>query len=94
MLGAMTKSAFIERIILVVFIIALVILTAKFLQLDNSGFGLGQINVFVPWGMIAIFISLYLFREYNRVKPSRFLRDCSMVDRRLLKKLTLISFLA
>jgi hypothetical protein len=67
----MTKSAFIERIILIVFNIALVILTAKFLRLDNSGSGLGQINLFVPWGMIAIFISLYLFKEFNRVKKAK-----------------------
>jgi hypothetical protein len=67
----MAKSDFVERIILGIFIIALIILTAKFLRLDNSGLGLGQINLAVPWGMIAIFISLYLFREYNRVKKAK-----------------------
>ena len=28
-------------------------------------------NLYVPWGFIAIFISLYIFREYNRVKKAR-----------------------
>jgi hypothetical protein len=67
----MTKSGFIERIIVIVFITALIILTAKFVRLDNTGLGLGRINLIVPWGLIAIFISLYLFREYNRVRKAK-----------------------
>jgi hypothetical protein len=67
----MTKSAFIERIIVIVFITALIILTAKFVRLDNTGLGLGRINFIVPWGLIAIFISLYLFREHNRVRKAK-----------------------
>jgi len=30
-----------------------------------------QVNIYVPWGFIAIFISLYIFREYNRVKKAK-----------------------
>lgn len=28
-------------------------------------------TVYVPWGFIAIFISLYLFYEYNRVQKAK-----------------------
>ncbi|HLX65420.1 MAG TPA: hypothetical protein VKR41_00445 [Puia sp.] len=67
----MSKSASIERIIVVVFFAALIILTAKLLRINHSRFGLGQIILFVPWGMVAIFISFYIFREYNRVKKAK-----------------------
>jgi hypothetical protein len=67
----MTRSDFILRIILVVFITPLIILTAKYVRLSNSGLGPGRISFMVPWGLIAIFISLYLFREYNRVKKAK-----------------------
>jgi hypothetical protein len=67
----MTRSDFVVRIILIVFISALIILTAKYVRLSNSGLGPGRINLVVPWGMIAIFISLYLFREYNRVRKAK-----------------------
>jgi hypothetical protein len=67
----MTKSAFIERIIVIAFITALIILTAKFVRLDNTGLGLGRINLIVPRGLIAIFISLYLFREHNRLRKAK-----------------------
>ena len=30
-----------------------------------------QMNLYIPWGFIAIFISFYIFREYNRVKKAR-----------------------
>ena len=54
-----------------IFIIALIILTAKYVRLSDSGLGPGRISFVVPWGMIAIFISLYLFKEYNRVKKAK-----------------------
>ena len=28
-------------------------------------------TIYVPWGLIAIFISFYLFREFNRVKKAK-----------------------
>ena len=67
----MTKSAFIERIILGIFIFALIVLTGIYARVSNSGLGIGQINLMVPWGMIATFISLYLFKEYNRVRKAK-----------------------
>jgi hypothetical protein len=67
----MTKPDFVVRIILIIFIAALIILTARFVRLSNSGLRSGQINIVVPWGMIAILISLYLFREYNRVRKAK-----------------------
>ena len=67
----MAKSKFPERMILGVFIVALVILIAVFTRLSNSGLGHNQVNIVVPWGMIAIFISLYLFREFNRIRKAK-----------------------
>ena len=29
------------------------------------------LNIFVPWGLIAIFISFYLFKEFNRVRKAK-----------------------
>ena len=28
-------------------------------------------TVYIPWGIIAIFISFYIFREYNRVSKAK-----------------------
>jgi hypothetical protein len=67
----MAKSNFPERIILGIFIIALIILTAVFIRLTNFRSGHNHVNIVVPWGMIAIFISFYLFKEYNRVKKAK-----------------------
>ena len=46
-------------------------LTARFFWLSNSASGHGQITIIVPWGLIAVFISLYLFKEYNRANKAR-----------------------
>jgi hypothetical protein len=67
----MAKSNFPERIVLGIFIIPLIILVAVFSRLTNSGSDRNQLNIVVPWGLIAIFISLYLFKEYNRVKKAK-----------------------
>jgi hypothetical protein len=67
----MAKSKFPERMILGVLIAALVILIAVFTRLSNSGSGHNQVSIVVPWGMIAIFISLYLFREFNRIRKAK-----------------------
>jgi hypothetical protein len=42
-----------------------------------------QINIFVPWGLIAIFISFYLFWETNRVwRAKRYTRKERINGRR------------
>jgi hypothetical protein len=69
-LYAMAKSNLPERIILGVLILALIILIAVFTRLTNTG-SQYRINIVVPWGLIAIFISLYIFREYNRVTKAK-----------------------
>jgi hypothetical protein len=28
-------------------------------------------TIYIPWGLIAIFISFYLFREFNRVRQAK-----------------------
>jgi hypothetical protein len=30
-----------------------------------------EMKIYVPWGFIAIFISFYIFREYNRVRRAK-----------------------
>jgi hypothetical protein len=67
----MAKSKFPERMILGVLIAALVILIAVFTRLSNFGSGHNRVSVVVPWGLIAIFISLYLFREFNRIRKAK-----------------------
>lgn len=65
----MTKSILFKRIIIGILILVLIVLMAVFVRFFN--YGSGQISLVVPWGLIAIFISLYLFEEYNRVKKAK-----------------------
>jgi hypothetical protein len=67
----MGKSNLPEKVILGIFAVAFIILTAIFIRQSNSGSGHKQINIVVPYGAIAVFISLYLFREYNRVRNAK-----------------------
>ena len=67
----MAKSNLPERIILGIFILVLIVLIADFVRLHHSGSGRGQLTIVVPWGLIAIFISLYIFREYNRMRRAK-----------------------
>ncbi|HTR31660.1 MAG TPA: hypothetical protein VMH27_20450 [Puia sp.] len=67
----MAKSNLPERIILGIFIVVFLVLVTRFVWLANSASGHRQVNVIVPWGLIAIFISLYLFKEYNRANKAR-----------------------
>src|ERR1700733_15159787 len=67
----MAKSKFPERLILGILITALAILIAVFTRLSDSGSGHNRVSIVVPWGMIAIFISLYLFREFNRIRRAK-----------------------
>jgi hypothetical protein len=67
----MAKSSFPEWIIVRVLIFALIILTGVFIKVSNQGTGRNQLNIVVPWGLIAIFISFYLFKEYNRVRKAK-----------------------
>jgi amino acid permease len=66
----MAKSNLPQRIILGVLIIALIILIAVFTRLTNFG-SQYRVNIVVPWGLIAIFISFYIFKEYNRATKAK-----------------------
>lgn len=55
-----------------ILILALIILTGVFIRVSNQGTGRNQLNIVVPWGLIAIFISFYLFKEYNRVRKAKY----------------------
>lgn len=67
----MAKSNLPARIILGIFILALIVLIGHLVRVYNAGSGRGQVNIVVPWGLIAIFISLYLFKEHNRVRKAK-----------------------
>src|SRR5579871_4495418 len=67
----MARSNLPERIILGIFIAVLLFLIARFVWVANSPSDHRRINIIVPWGLIAIFISLYLFKEYNRANKER-----------------------
>ena len=54
-----------ERTFLTGLIFILIILSAVFTRTIKTG------GLVVPWGLIAIFISIYLFREYNRVRRAK-----------------------
>ena len=44
---------------------------AVYSRLVSHGTDHSQINILVPWGLIAIFISFYLFGEFNRVRRAK-----------------------
>jgi len=44
---------------------------AIFARLNSPGFNQPQINIMVPWGLIALSVSFYLFKELNRVKKAK-----------------------
>jgi hypothetical protein len=68
----MAKSNLSESIILGVCLIPLLILTGIYSRLANNfGSRPYRVNTVVPWGLIAIFTSLYIFREYNRVTKAK-----------------------
>jgi hypothetical protein len=67
----MAKSQLSEKIILGIFAIILLIFAIEFVRSTIAGSGHGRENIVVPVGMIAVFISLYLFKEYNRVRKAK-----------------------
>ena len=66
-----SKFKFSERIFLAILILLLIILLSIFLKSHDIGTSPPGIKIFVPWGLVAIFISFYLFRQYNRVKKAK-----------------------
>ncbi len=44
---------------------------AIFARLNSPGSNQPQLNIMVPWGLIAVAISFYLFKELNRVKKAK-----------------------
>ncbi len=59
------------KIIILIGIIAYFISVTIFEKLFNITSNHSQMNIYVPWGFIGIFISLYIFYEYNRVKKAK-----------------------
>jgi hypothetical protein len=59
------RLKFSDRPILVALIFILICLIGLFVRVTHQG------GVFVPWGLMALFISFYLFSETNRVRKAR-----------------------
>ena len=59
------------RTLVIAFVVALLISYWEFETLINQESSQFRINLIVPFGLIAIFISLYLFSEFNRVKRAK-----------------------
>jgi hypothetical protein len=47
------------------------ILIRVFNDLSGNYSNQSRVNIYVPWGIIAIFISFYIFREYDILKKSK-----------------------
>jgi uncharacterized protein YacL len=59
------------KLLNIILVIALLISYVVSERLFNHGSNHFRINIIVPWGLIAIFISFYLFNEFNRVKRAK-----------------------
>ena len=59
------------RTLVIAFVVALLISYWEFETLINQESSQFRINLIIPFGLIAIFISLYLFSEFNRVKRAK-----------------------
>ena len=59
------------RVLVIILVVALLIGFIVFENVSNRGSTQFRVNIIVPWGLIAVFISLYLFNESNRVKKAK-----------------------
>jgi hypothetical protein len=59
------------RLLTIILVVALLISYIVFERLSHSGVSPFRVNIIVPWGLIAVFISFYLFNESNRVKKAK-----------------------
>jgi uncharacterized protein YacL len=59
------------RFVTITLVVALLISYVVYNRLFNPARGSFRINIIVPWGLIAIIVSFYLFNEYNRVKRAK-----------------------
>ncbi len=59
------------KFILATGIIIYFLLIAYFIKNFETNSGNFGVTIYVPWGFITIFISFYLFREFNRGKKAK-----------------------
>lgn len=59
------------RQLTVILVAALLISYIVFERLSNNGASTFRINIIVSWGLIAVFISFYLFNEFNRIRKAK-----------------------
>jgi len=59
------------RLITMILVVALLISYVVAERSIKPGPSPFRINIIVPWGLIAVFISLYIFNESNRMKRAK-----------------------
>jgi len=59
------------KLLMAVGIVIYFLLIRAFNDLSGNYSNKSQVNIYVPWGFIAIFISFYNFREHDTVKKSK-----------------------
>jgi len=65
------RFEFSMRVLTAVLVVALLTSYAIYSRLSDNGSNHFRINIIIPWGLIAVFISFYLFSEFNRVKRAK-----------------------
>lgn len=60
-----------NRVVLAFMAIVFLVLTGIFVKTCITSPDGAEVKVYLPWGLIAVFISFYLFREFNRVKRAK-----------------------
>lgn len=65
------RFKFLMKVLTIILVLALLIGYAIYARVSNRGSNRFQTNILIPWGLMAVFISFYLFREFNRVKQTK-----------------------
>ena len=60
-----------EKFTIIIGVIVYLILLGVFVKMFRDDSGGTQLKILVPWGFIGIFMSFYIYREYNRVNKAK-----------------------
>jgi hypothetical protein len=60
-----------EKFTMFIGIIIYLIISGIFVKMFQDGSGGSALKIWVPWGCTGIFISFYLYREFNRVNKAK-----------------------
>ncbi|HTE11978.1 MAG TPA: FeoB-associated Cys-rich membrane protein [Chitinophagaceae bacterium] len=60
-----------EKFTIIIGVIVYLILLGVFVKMFRDDSAGTQLKILVPWGFIGIFMSFYIYREYNRVNKAK-----------------------